>query len=89
MADLWSALDNYAPDAFVAEIQRLADERPPGDAAALFEMGSVQDSTGHPELADLGREREALAHSLGALSAYLPRYNRSLARYAKRLADPQ
>ena len=154
MADLWSALDSYAPDAFVADIQRLADERPPGDAAALFEMGSAQDSTGHPELAvplyraalaagltglrrrratiqlasslrvlghpqeavdllhaevnassdeldaavlaflalalaDLGREREALAHSLSALSGYLPRYNRSLARYAKRLVDPQ
>jgi tetratricopeptide (TPR) repeat protein len=33
-------------------------------------------------LADLGREREALAISLAALSTYLPRYNRSLARYA-------
>lgn len=36
-------------------------------------------------LADLGREREALALSLGALSHYLPRYNRSLARYASAL----
>jgi len=33
-------------------------------------------------LADLGREREALSCSLVALSNYLPRYNRSLARYA-------
>lgn len=33
-------------------------------------------------LADQGREREALALSLRALSTYLPRYNRSLARYA-------
>jgi tetratricopeptide (TPR) repeat protein len=38
-------------------------------------------------LADVGREREALAFSLEALSAYLPRYNRSLARYAKALVD--
>jgi tetratricopeptide (TPR) repeat protein len=37
-------------------------------------------------LADLGREREALALSLGALSKYLPRYNRSLARYAEALS---
>jgi hypothetical protein len=37
-------------------------------------------------LADLGREREALAISLTALSRYLPRYNRSLARYASKLA---
>jgi Tetratrico peptide repeat len=33
-------------------------------------------------LVDLGREREAVALSLTALSHYLPRYNRSLARYA-------
>lgn len=38
-------------------------------------------------LADLGQEREALALSLSALSTYLPRYNRSLARYAKALSD--
>lgn len=151
--DLWTALDTYAPDAFVAAIQQLAAERLPGDAQGLFEVGSAQDSTGHPEravplyraalaagltglrrrratiqlasslrvlshpqeeadllsaevsaasdeldaavlafwalaLADLGREREALAHSLGALSGYLPRYNCSLARYARKLVDP-
>ncbi|HZZ91809.1 MAG TPA: tetratricopeptide repeat protein [Usitatibacter sp.] len=38
-------------------------------------------------LADLGREREAVAMSLSALSGYLPRYNRSLARYAEDLLD--
>lgn len=37
-------------------------------------------------LVDLGREREAVAISLAALSHYLPRYNRSLARYAQKLA---
>jgi tetratricopeptide (TPR) repeat protein len=36
-------------------------------------------------LADTGREREALALALGALSRHLPRYNRSLARYAEAL----
>jgi tetratricopeptide (TPR) repeat protein len=36
-------------------------------------------------LADLGREREALSIGLTALSKYLPRYNRSLARYAEAL----
>ena len=36
-------------------------------------------------LADMGREREALVHSLTALSKYLPRYNQSLARYASAL----
>ncbi len=38
-------------------------------------------------LADIGRDREALAIALGALSFYLPRYNRSLARYAHELAE--
>jgi hypothetical protein len=37
-------------------------------------------------LVDLGREREAVAHSLLALSNYLSRYNRSLARYASEIA---
>lgn len=36
-------------------------------------------------LADAGREREALSISLLALSRYLPRYNRSLERYARKL----
>lgn len=38
-------------------------------------------------LADLGREREALALGLTALARYLPRYNRSLARYAAELVE--
>ncbi len=36
-------------------------------------------------LADLGREREALSHTIGALARHLPRYNRSMANYAKAL----
>ena len=38
-------------------------------------------------LVDLGREREAVAVCLTALSFYLPRYNRSLARYAEHLSE--
>lgn len=147
VADLWRALDTYEPDAFVAAIDALALELLPHSAVGLFERGSAQDSTGHPDLAvplyraaldagltglrrrratiqlasslrnlgnpreaaellsaevragsdelddavqaflalalaDLGREREALGISLTALSRYLPRYNRSLAKYA-------
>ena len=37
-------------------------------------------------LVDLGREREAVTHTLIALSKYLPRYNQSLARYASEIA---
>ena len=36
-------------------------------------------------LVDVGREREAVAAALTALSEYLPRYNRSVARYAQEL----
>jgi len=36
-------------------------------------------------LVDEGREREAVAVTLTALSSYLPRYNRSVARYADEL----
>lgn len=39
-------------------------------------------------LTDLGRDREAAALALGALSRHLPRYNRSLSNYAKALIDP-
>ena len=151
-ADLWNSIDDYDAEAFVAKIEALAAELPPGSAVALFERGCAQDSTGHPDravplyraaidaglagirrrratiqmasslrnlgnpgeavrlltreleqpsdeldgavraflalaLVDAGREREAVAESLTALSRYLPRYNRSLARYAKALVD--
>jgi Tetratrico peptide repeat len=66
----------------------------PAEAAALLtaEIGAASDELDGAvraflalALADLGREREALVHSLTALSACLPRYNRSLARYAAEL----
>ncbi len=152
VAALWSAIDIYEPDAFVAQMDALALELPSRNAVGLFERGSALDSTGHPDLAvplyraalnagltgprrrratiqlassmrnlgnaqeaanllgaemhatsdeldgavhaflalalaDLGREREALAISLTALSRYLPRYNRSLARYASEITQ--
>lgn len=40
-------------------------------------------------LADLGREREGLAAALTALAGYLPRYQRSAARYAEALLEPR
>jgi len=39
-------------------------------------------------LADIGREREALGLALTALSRHLPRYDRSLANYARLLSPP-
>lgn len=152
VALLWASFDDCEPAAFRAAVQVLADERPSGDAAALFELASSNDSTGreaqaaplyrralavgltgirrrraaiqlastlrnlgHADeavallraerertsddlddavaaflalaLVDTGREREATALALDALSHHLPRYNRSLKRYAAELAD--
>lgn len=39
-------------------------------------------------LTDLGREREAVSLVIGALAPHLPRYQRSMANYAKLLLDP-
>jgi tetratricopeptide (TPR) repeat protein len=39
-------------------------------------------------LTDIGREREAVAIAVEALAAHLPRYQRSMARYARLLVEP-
>jgi hypothetical protein len=39
-------------------------------------------------LADTGREREAVSVAVAALAAHLPRYQRSMANYARLLVDP-
>jgi len=39
-------------------------------------------------LADVGREREAVSVALSALAPHLPRYQRSLANYARLLVEP-
>ncbi|WBO66727.1 tetratricopeptide repeat protein [Streptomyces camelliae] len=40
-------------------------------------------------LSSLGRDREGLSLVLGALAAHLPRYQRSMANYARALVDPE
>ena len=64
-----------AADLLTAELGEASDELD-GAVRAFLALALV----------DLGREREAVALSLAALSHYLPRYNRSLARYAEELA---
>jgi Tetratrico peptide repeat len=39
-------------------------------------------------LVDSGREREAVSVAVGALAPHLPRYQRSMANYARMLVDP-
>ena len=150
ISKLWSAIDDHDENEFVALIDRMAAELPPGSAIGLFERAAARDSTGHSDLAiplykaaldaglvtvrrrraiiqmasslrnigkpqdavallsaelegeddaltgavraflalalvDVGREREAVAVALTALSGYLPRYNRSVASYAQQL----
>jgi pimeloyl-ACP methyl ester carboxylesterase len=149
---LWARFDAMAPSAFLAAMDALVGERPRGDARALYERASTQDSVGNEAeaaplyvdalaagldadlqrqatiqyastlrnlgradeglallvaergrtsdelddaatlfealmLADLGRDREALANALTALAAHLPRYRRSAGNYAAALRD--
>ena len=51
VAALWDAIDNYAPEVFVAQVESLAAELPPESAIGLFERASAHDSTGHPDVA--------------------------------------
>jgi hypothetical protein len=39
-------------------------------------------------LTDVGREREAVSLAVGALAKHLPRYQRSMANYARLLVEP-
>jgi tetratricopeptide (TPR) repeat protein len=63
VAALWATLDDHNPDDFLAQVQDLTAERPPGDPIALFELACANDSTGHPEQA-APLYREALAAGL-------------------------
>jgi hypothetical protein len=148
--ELWSTIDVREEREFVALIDDLVAELPPGSSIGLFERASALDSTGHSDLAvplykaaldaglsgirrrratiqmassirnlgnpgdavallttelegekdaltgavraflalalvDVGREREAVAVALTALAECLPRYNRSVARYAQEI----
>ena len=129
VADLWKRIDEFAPEEFVLQVERLAAELPPASAEGLFERACAHDSTGHPDRAvplyqqalvagltgirrrraviqmassmrNLGNperaadllaaeldapsdELDEAAVSLTAPARYLPRYNKSLARYAQ------
>ena len=74
-----------------SSLRNLGDARQAADllSAELNEASDELDGAVRAFLAlalvDLGREHEAISISLTALAPYLPRYNRSLARYAKEL----
>lgn len=66
---------SQAADLLAAELHEASDELE-GAVRAFLALALV----------DLGREREAVSVSLTALAGYLPRYKRSLARYARDIA---
>lgn len=78
-----------------AVIQLASTLRALGEAEASVELLTAEREKGSDQLddavtaflalalMDVGREREAASLALGALSKHLPRYNRSLANYAR------
>ena len=82
-----------------AVIQLASTLRNLGRVAESVELLSAEREAGSDELddavaaflslalVDAGREREATGIALEALAAHLPRYNRSLATYARALGD--
>jgi tetratricopeptide (TPR) repeat protein len=57
-------------------------------AAGSDELDDAVKCTLALALTDLGREREALSLVIGALARHLPRYQRSMANYARLLMEP-
>jgi len=51
ISDLWTELDDHGEEEFVALVESLTAELPPGSAVALFERASAFDSTGHEDRA--------------------------------------
>jgi tetratricopeptide (TPR) repeat protein len=63
LADLWATIQDHTGGEFVAELETLLAQLPPGSATATFERAGAQDSTGHPDLA-VPLYREALEAGL-------------------------
>ena len=68
---LWASIDDRDGEEFVAAMEDLVAELPPGDAVGLFEQGSAFDSTGHPDVA-VACYRQALEASCRACVAAAP-----------------
>jgi tetratricopeptide (TPR) repeat protein len=70
-----------------------ADEGAELLTAELEQPSDELDDAVHATLAlclvELGRGREAVSHAVGALAKHLPRYQRSMANYARLLVRPE
>jgi tetratricopeptide (TPR) repeat protein len=51
VSDAWASIDQRGEEEFLALIDKLAGEAPPGSGAGSFERASALDSTGHSDLA--------------------------------------
>jgi hypothetical protein len=83
-----------------AVIQLASSLRALGSAEESVELLTAERDAGSDELddaveaflalalVDTGREREAASLALGALAPHLPRYQRSLANYARLITEP-
>ena len=67
----WETCDDTDPDGAIERMRLLVDQRPIGDAEALFEWASIHDS--------VGRERDAVTGYRAALDAGLQRPYRAQA----------
>jgi Tetratrico peptide repeat len=79
VSELWASYNHRTEADFLAAMKELVAELPASDPIGLFEHAAALDST--------GREREAVALALTALSRHLTRYQRSLRNYARALVD--
>ncbi len=57
IADLWAAFDDHGPAGFLAEMEALTGELPPGDPVAEYELASAHDSIGDEARAAVHYER--------------------------------
>jgi tetratricopeptide (TPR) repeat protein len=81
IADLWAAFDDHRPGDFLAEVEVLAAELPPGSAVAEYELASAHDS--------IGNEAEAANHYRRAFAAGLdgPRRRQATIQFASTLRN--
>jgi Flp pilus assembly protein TadD len=65
MADAWASFDEHTEDDFIALVERIVGELPPGDPVGLFERAGSLDSIGRTEQA-VPLYRQALATGLNS-----------------------
>ncbi|WP_042364351.1 tetratricopeptide repeat protein [Streptacidiphilus neutrinimicus] len=86
LVQMCSSLRNVGRVAEAVELLTAERDNHDPDAAVLKD---AVDATLALCLVDSGREREAVSVALSALAPHLPRYQRSMANYARLLVEPE